>query len=354
MDSCTLDYLYTEVSNQDAENTIMLENLLDDDPYPNGGEMDFQGLMDDVLPSNVTENALTRLPNEDKDDFDLLNLGNVVNLDCDPLSAIYDCFNWPLMDLSLDTGPISAGKALDTASRNSSDFTSGRTISLEDIFIEESAKEHPQTAPDEFDGKGGTKSVYMQSFLSGDTSSKLERKPQETTISTVFSVPIRAVQRNANATKETASDIQVNQSLSQLPSCRQRYSDGARLSKYCHVCGRSSSNVSMLACHFSQKNLCRKVVCQLCVSKYDAFYTEQVQKTGNDWCCTHCRGMCPRRARCVQYYRNNQKRRIRNLARRIGKGVPEEAPKEKIRVDGVPNRGNGFSPTAVPEGIFKQ
>lgn len=47
------------------------------------------------------------------------------------------------------------------------------------------------------------------------------------------------------------------------------------------------------------------------------------------WTCTHCRGVCPRRARCHQYQRNNQRRRLRKGVgkRKRGreKGIRERA-----------------------------
>lgn len=100
---------------------------------------------------------------------------------------------------------------------------------------------------------------------------------------------------------------------------RHRFSEGAAPSKYCHVCGRSSVHASMHVCHFSLQNLCRKVVCHHCVAKYDSDFTLISDNAHIPWSCTHCRGVCPRRARCVQYFRNNERRRVRNMQRRLGR-----------------------------------
>lgn len=113
---------------------------------------------------------------------------------------------------------------------------------------------------------------------------------------------------------EKESGVSMMQQLPQLP--RQRYSENSTPSKYCHICGRNGRYVKLRACQYTSQSLCRKVVCAVCISQYDSDYEVAVVTSSSPWICTHCRGHCPFRARCVQYFRNNEKRRAKNLKRR--------------------------------------
>lgn len=112
----------------------------------------------------------------------------------------------------------------------------------------------------------------------------------------------------------TGSSVDCFNSLPQLP--RQRFSDNSTPSKYCHICGRNGRYVALRACQYTTQSLCRKVVCAVCISRYDASHERELNISRKPWVCTHCRGACPKRARCVQYFRNNEKRRAKNIAKR--------------------------------------
>lgn len=112
----------------------------------------------------------------------------------------------------------------------------------------------------------------------------------------------------------TKSSLDYSNALPQLP--RQRFSDNSTPSKYCHICGRNGRYVALRACQYTTQSLCRKVVCAVCISRYDAFHETELKISRKPWVCTHCRGACPKRARCVQYFRNNEKRRAKNIAKR--------------------------------------
>lgn len=145
------------------------------------------------------------------------------------------------------------------------------------------------------------------------------------------------------------------------PAAKQRFSAGAAPSRYCHVCGRCSSSIGVTACFYGMRSLCRKVVCDVCMRKYDPDWAEVVHTGAMTWQCTHCRGMCPARARCAQYRQNNEKRRRRNEERRLmkvdsgetaetvenGDGMGERVEKESKETDA----DGGHSPTGVGDEI---
>lgn len=91
-------------------------------------------------------------------------------------------------------------------------------------------------------------------------------------------------------------------------SSKNRYSKGATLSRYCHICGRNS-RIELGQCSNFKLGLCRKVVCEKCLILYEPDSRLHALDPDSDWQCTHCREECPGRARCKQYTQNNQKRR---------------------------------------------
>lgn len=109
-----------------------------------------------------------------------------------------------------------------------------------------------------------------------------------------------------------------------------RYSEGASASHYCHICGRASNTAQLAACANVQIGLCRKTLCEKCLLLHqrDMFHWAKAKDT--TWTCTHCRGVCPKRARCHQYQRNNMRRRLKNA-----KGTTEET-KETLKVERKP------------------
>lgn len=91
---------------------------------------------------------------------------------------------------------------------------------------------------------------------------------------------------------------------------KNRYSKGASASNYCHVCGRNS-RIEFAVCANTKVGLCRKVVCDKCLLLYERESFETSKDPRVQWKCTHCRNVCPSRARCKQYTRNNHRRRAR-------------------------------------------
>lgn len=114
-----------------------------------------------------------------------------------------------------------------------------------------------------------------------------------------------------------------NQEGSELPSTRpsgkeggtqskMRYSEGATASNYCHVCGRASNTIELAACANTRIGLCRKVMCDKCLLLHQRPMFYYAKEANSSWICMHCRNMCPKRARCHQYQKNNLRRRLRN------------------------------------------
>jgi len=98
-------------------------------------------------------------------------------------------------------------------------------------------------------------------------------------------------------------------------------------SKFCHVCGRKSHNVTVAVCARIEDGMCRKVVCEFCFDKYgwDRSVLDQAgAKAGvvlggvrtSRWTCTHCRGRCVAKAQCNTYGRTNYKRHLKLRQRR--------------------------------------
>lgn len=91
-----------------------------------------------------------------------------------------------------------------------------------------------------------------------------------------------------------------------------RYSEGASASHYCHICGRASNTAQLAACANVRIGLCRKTLCEKCLLVHQRELFEWAKEKDTSWTCTHCRGVCPKRARCHQYQRNNMRRRLKN------------------------------------------
>lgn len=96
-------------------------------------------------------------------------------------------------------------------------------------------------------------------------------------------------------------------------------------SKFCHVCGRKSHNVTVAICARIEDGMCRKVVCSFCFDKYgwdrsvlDAATRNGINKGAvrTNWICTHCRGGCVAKAQCNTYGRTNYKRHLKLRQRR--------------------------------------
>lgn len=108
---------------------------------------------------------------------------------------------------------------------------------------------------------------------------------------------------------------------------RLRYSEGASASHYCHICGRASNTAQLAACANVRIGLCRKTLCEKCLILHQSNFFQWAKANDTTWTCTHCRGVCPKRARCHQYQRNNMRRRLKNA-----KGTPDET-KEALKLD---------------------
>lgn len=113
---------------------------------------------------------------------------------------------------------------------------------------------------------------------------------------------------------------------------RLRYSKGAAPSKYCHVCGRSADTVTVAHCANTRLGLCRKVLCDKCLIIHQTGSANWARENNTSWTCTHCRGVCPYRARCHQYTRNNMRRRVKNDEKRKA----DKNAKRKLAGEGEP------------------
>lgn len=123
-----------------------------------------------------------------------------------------------------------------------------------------------------------------------------------------------------------------------------RYSEGASASHYCHICGRASNTAQLAACANVKLGLCRKTLCEKCLLLHQRNLFSWAKARNSTWTCTHCRGVCPKRARCHQYQRNNMRRRLQN-SRRIN--TQDADGKQLIEASGVRKRrildGNNIS-----------
>lgn len=99
------------------------------------------------------------------------------------------------------------------------------------------------------------------------------------------------------------------------PQPKLRYSEGATASHYCHICGRASNTAQLAACANVKLGLCRKTLCEKCLLLHQRELFSWAKASNSTWTCTHCRGVCPKRARCHQYQRNNMRRKLQNAKR---------------------------------------
>lgn len=83
-------------------------------------------------------------------------------------------------------------------------------------------------------------------------------------------------------------------------------------SRFCHVCGRKAATTRVALCGRLIDGLCRKVVCERCIIKYNWEKDAPVGKNTPDknWSCPHCRGVCVPKASCSTYERINSKRKL--------------------------------------------
>lgn len=120
---------------------------------------------------------------------------------------------------------------------------------------------------------------------------------------------------------QAPSNVKTHDNMQRLPvsdkpplptftnSKQQHYTEGPSPSKYCHICGRMGDAQELRVCHLVGEGRCRKVVCEICIQKFDIAYTAHTQSERTPWICTHCRGQCPPNARCAQYAQRNRKRK---------------------------------------------
>lgn len=120
------------------------------------------------------------------------------------------------------------------------------------------------------------------------------------------------------------------------PQPKLRYSEGASASHYCHICGRASNTAQLAACANVKLGLCRKTLCEKCLLLHQSNLFSWAKARNSTWTCTHCRGVCPKRARCHQYQRNNMRRRLQNARRNK---VYETDDKQSAESSGVGRRG---------------
>lgn len=99
------------------------------------------------------------------------------------------------------------------------------------------------------------------------------------------------------------------------------YAD-ATPSTHCHICCRSSKNVTVIECANIKLGVCRKVVCCRC-------FEQNNWKCSSSWTCPHCEGICPPRSQCYTYERSNMRRRLQASKKRSGKSYESGALPEK-------------------------
>ena len=89
-------------------------------------------------------------------------------------------------------------------------------------------------------------------------------------------------------------------------------------STHCHICCRPSRSVSVVVCANIADGLCRKTICNLCISEYDLGNWETITKPNSGWQCTHCLNGCSKvpRAQCFVYARTNLKRKMASANKR--------------------------------------
>ena len=125
-----------------------------------------------------------------------------------------------------------------------------------------------------------------------------------------------------NTTTEVSSlapvggKVELNANCQLASTQKLRFTKGAKPAKYCHVCGRHERSVDVVRCGNISVGLCRKIICEKCLLLHDSCDIDIARDQGSEWSCFHCRGVCPSKARCHQYTRNNERRREKNSERR--------------------------------------
>ena len=105
-------------------------------------------------------------------------------------------------------------------------------------------------------------------------------------------------------------------------------------SRFCHVCGRKSSQVPVAACGNLLNGTCRKVLCAHCFKNYgldESVMAAAIAGTGDkagvtaDWRCLHCTDGCPDSASCRTYKRTNYLRHLTLRGKRMQAAIAAAA-----------------------------
>lgn len=95
--------------------------------------------------------------------------------------------------------------------------------------------------------------------------------------------------------------------LSPIPEPKQyKRWKNATPSKFCHFCGRLPKG-ERVVCRNITQGTCRKVFCKPCMEKIFGEWDES-KADSPTWECTHCAGVCPKKASCRYYSKTNNKR----------------------------------------------
>mmetsp|Transcript_11434 Transcript_11434/g.27790 ORF Transcript_11434/g.27790 Transcript_11434/m.27790 type:complete len:330 (+) Transcript_11434:838-1827(+) len=92
-------------------------------------------------------------------------------------------------------------------------------------------------------------------------------------------------------------------------------------SRFCHICAKNRLNQPSLVCSNVKNLLCQKAVCRKCFLKR-GWDWDGARNPDSNWLCPHCRGECPRQARCYVYGRANKRR---SEKRNVSPSADEEA-----------------------------
>lgn len=145
---------------------------------------------------------------------------------------------------------------------------------------------------------------------------------QENIVPSTTPISLQAI----NSSSSSASRLNVMSSNSSSRSVRKKLNaPNSRTvpSHYCHICGRNS-RIEFGHCVNIKLGLCRKVVCEKCISLHEPESRQRALDPDSDWLCIHCRHMCPEKARCKQYIKNNHKRRERKARERMERGKSQD------------------------------
>lgn len=82
----------------------------------------------------------------------------------------------------------------------------------------------------------------------------------------------------------------------------------AKSSRFCHVCARSGSVITLVACRNLKYGMCRKAVCEKCFLE-NGWNLDDTVTNPQDFICCHCQKACPAKAQCRTYARTNERRR---------------------------------------------